>query len=114
MKYPPDYELSYIESTVEALNLRGLIITPSAVLQGLWMIEARGLEDADAETSLYVFLYRLTPFHAGHLEPTWFQGWEALANELAAASLEELAHRFGYDAVRVAEIIRWHFLSRTS
>jgi hypothetical protein len=113
MKYPPDYELSYIERTVEALNLRGLIITPAAVLQGLWMIEARGLEDADAETSLYAFLYHLTPFHAGHLEATWFQGWRSLGLELSTASHEELARRFGQDAVRVASVVRSQHLSST-
>ena len=105
--HAPDYQLTYIEATIQSLDLRGMTIIPSDILTALWALDVRGMRDADAETALYSFLYRLTPHHLGtYGEHIRFPGWAALHAELAGKSVEELARRFGHDAVRVAVVVR--------
>jgi hypothetical protein len=106
MTHGPDYRLTYIEATIQTMDLRGMTITPSDILTALWSLDARGLKGADAETCLLSFLHRLTPHWTRSSEHIRFPGWAALHDELAGKSNEELARRFGMDAVRIAVVVR--------
>lgn len=104
-QYGPDYQLTYIEGTVQRLAIRGLWVTPAEVLEGLWKLGAAGVQDGDAETALYTFLERLSPYGSDwNAEPRVFPGWTKVREELAGQSIEDLHLRFGSDALRVASV----------
>jgi len=111
MTHSPDYQMTYIEATIQTMDLYGMTITPAEILTGLWALDARGIEGSDAETSLRSFLYRLTPFHTGFWTDSTvtgirFPGWAALNAEFAGKSNDDLARQFGMDAIRVAVVVR--------
>lgn len=103
----PHYKLTYIESTIQRLANRGLTITPVDVLTGILKLNAAGIEGSDAETALYAFIERLSPYMDKTAGPT-FLGWEHLAAALAGKSNEDLAKQFGMYSLRVASLIRGH------
>lgn len=107
MPHGPDYQLTYIESLIQHLAIRGLWITPAEVLEGLWMLQAAGLEDEDAETALRIWLDRNTPMYGAILKPPTrhFAGWKAEAATIPV-ELREMQARYGADSMRVARIIQ--------
>jgi len=114
MAHAPDYQLTYIEGTIQSLATKGLHITPADILTGLWELDAAGIKDGDGETALYSFLQRLTPHHRRtQLENIIFPGWPTVARGIDGDNMGALS-QWGADAVRVAIVMRNKYRERAS
>ena len=106
----------YARTTSDRLFRRGLDITRSEIREGLALAGAVGIEGADAETSLYAFLVRLTPAEPASATPRRFIGWDTLGLALdtmldgltAQQRNEVLARKWGNDGIRVAVAVWRH------
>ena len=112
--------MTYAADTQVRLSERGLLITQDQINEGIDILTAHNLIGADAETTLYTFLERLSIYGdwiAGQHDPDEtdriFPGWPHTRDDLraeAAGLTDETrnatwARRFGNDAVRVAACI---------
>ena len=104
----PHYTLSYIESTIQRLSNRGLIITPVDVLTGLLKLHAHGINGNEAETDLYAFLERLSPFvySCSWFSYSTFPGWVTVAGILNNAAEVDRINAFGHSLARVVAVMR--------
>ena len=104
----PHYTLSYIESTIQRLSNRGLTITPVDVLTGLLKLHARGIKGDEAETDLYAFLERLSPFvySCSWFSYSTFPGWVTVAGILNNAADVDRINAFGHSLARVVAVMR--------
>lgn len=108
-KHGPDYSFTYIERVVQAMHLRGMVITPQDILTALWKLSIANIPDDDAETMLYYFLERFSP--AG-MTPDELNDWDGKhlmfdwTKVDTSGTAEEAAMRYGLSNARLLLVMR--------
>jgi hypothetical protein len=108
MTHAPGYSFTYIESVIQWMHNRGLVVTPQDILTALWKLDAAGLPEQDAQHSLCDFLDRVSPSGTQEALNTW-DGRHVLfdwRNVDLTGTDAEVSARYGHSNARVAMVMR--------